>query len=244
MDGLIPISEAFGHYVNATGVDPQKVTVIPESVNLSKFKPTRESAHLRQRLSLAPTDKIMMFHGAIESLKGLDSLLELSAEWLVPTLGVKLVIVGNGSALERLFLIAQRLGIQNRVIFTGWIPHDLIPDVIALCDVGIPMRSRNPANDFVLTSAVLQYWACGKPVLVPRLKEMTRIMEESGGGICFDFGDKAQFQRALRVLLDNEDLRRTLGTIGMKFAAQNYSSTMVGRNLALAVSAFASGESA
>lgn len=244
LDGLIPISEIFGSYVNAAGVDPRKVFVVPESVDLEKFKPVGRTEELRHKWLLAPIDRVVMFHGAIEPLKGLDSLLELCAECLTPTSKTKFVIVGDGSARGRLSRIAQRLGISDRVIFTGWIPNDQIPQVIALCEAGIPMRSPNPANDFVLTSAMLQYWACGKPVLVPRLKEMTRIIEESGGGICFDFGDKAQFRRALRALLDNEDLRRTLGTIGMNFAAQNYSSTMVGRNLALAVSAFASGESA
>lgn len=243
LDGLIPISESFASYLNRVGIDPHKVFVIPESVDLDRFKPVDGNTGLRKRWSLAPSDKVIMFHGTIESAKGLEGLLELCADCLTPTSKTKFVIVGDGGARGRVSRTAQRLGISDRVIFTGWIPNDQIPRVIALCDVGIPMRSPNPANDFVLTIAMLQYWACGKPVLAPRLKEMTRIIEESKGGNSFEFGDKEGFRKALTGLIGDEDLLRTTGGVGRDFVSQNYSSRIVGENLARVVSAFATGDS-
>jgi glycosyltransferase involved in cell wall biosynthesis len=240
LDGLIPISEAFGAYVNSLGIDPHKISIVPESVDLKRFKPVAKSVELMSRWLLAPTDAVIMFHGAIEPLKGLDRLLELYSKCLTPTSRTKLVIIGDGSARVKLSHQAHRLGISDRVIFPGWIPNHEIPLAIALCEIGIPMRSCNPANDFVLTSAMLQYWACGKPVLAPRFREMTRVIEESGGGYSFEFGNEEDFKNALKDLLDSEDLRKTRGEAGRNFVSENYGCESVGRNLARVVSDFAS----
>lgn len=239
LDGLIPISKTFGRYVRAVGVDDSRIVVVPESVDTHSFRPLEPNTALRKRWSLAATDRVLMFHGTVEPLKGLDSLLELSADCLLSSTNTKLVIVGDGSAKRSVLRLADKLGIADRVICTGWVPYDMIPEVIALCDVGIPMRSHNPANDFVLTSAMLQYWACGKPVLAPALKEMERVIDQAGCGLLFDFGDKPGFHRKLNQLLENRELQRSMAKIGREIVADKYDSATVGKELAKAIASFA-----
>jgi glycosyltransferase involved in cell wall biosynthesis len=69
---------------------------------------------------------------------------------------------------------------------------------------------------------------------------MTRVIEESGGGYSFEFGNEEDFKNALKDLLDSEDLRKTRGEAGRNFVSENYGCESVGRNLARVVSDFAS----
>src|SRR5205807_2708612 len=138
---------------------PDKVVTIPESVDTERFSPT-EAREVRIKYGIPSDIVLLMFHGVIEPLKGLDTLLDnfskLDANL---TTKVKLMIIGSGASLRDLRKRASDLGLTDRVIWAGWVPFKRISRFINACDIGLPMRSGNFANNFVVTLALLQYWA-------------------------------------------------------------------------------------
>src|SRR5256885_9320581 len=117
MDELATISGPFEDYVMQSGVSPEMVVTIPESVDTGRFQPM-EAKEIRMRFGIPPDCVLLMFHGVIEPLKGLDTLLDnlskLDANLMAK---VKLMIIGNGASLRDLRKRASQLGLSNTVIW-------------------------------------------------------------------------------------------------------------------------------
>ena len=229
VDGLITISEPFERYVISKGLDGGKIATVLECVDTEIFKTMKPNLDVKEKYNLSQDSIILMYHGTVESPKGLDTLLKFVSPTLQRNKSVKLFIVGDGSALSNLKTLAKNLGISGSIVWTGWIPFSEMVDYINSCDIGIPMRGDNPANNFVVTSALLQYWACCKPVIAPKLEAVEGIVKDGENGYIFDFGKSNGFEEKLTRLLESEELRTTLGKEGRKTVDEKFRSEVIGR---------------
>ena len=242
VDGLATISGPFEDYVRQSGVVPARVVTIPESVDTERFQPM-EAREIRTKFGI-PTDCVLlMFHGVLEPLKGLDVLLDnfskLDADLMTK---VKLMIIGNGASLSDLKKRAFDLGLTNGVIWAGWVPFKIIPQFINACDIGVPMRSGNFANNFVVTLALLQYWACGKPVLAPRMKAIAAIVHDGENGETYDPKNPEEFREKLKLLLTRRADLVGQGIEGRKLVLKAFDKCVVAEDLYLGVTRLLSAE--
>jgi len=231
VDGLATISRRFEEYVKWSGVNPDKIVTIPESVDTETFRPL-EGVDIRTRFGIPQDCVLLMFHGVIEPLKGLGTLLDHLSK-LDPGLQarVKLMIIGNGASLKNLEKKAFDLGLASKIIWTGWVPFTMITRFLNACDIGIPMRSGNFANNFVVTLALLQYWACAKPVLAPRLKAIADVVRDGENGETFDPRSPQEFCAKLNVLLTEESARLRQGIEGRKLVRKSFDKGVVAEQL-------------
>lgn len=148
-DTLLSISHAMKDQLSYEGFDS---TVVPDPVEPANFMPdySRNNA-----------DNIVMFHGLINKNKNVDLIIKVAHK--MPT--VWFWVVGDGPDLERLRSIAPK-----NVVFSGWCDHSKLGEMINKCSIGLALRSENEGNQYVITSAFLQYAAAGKPCLVTRRK--------------------------------------------------------------------------
>ena len=235
IDGIIPISKAFGKYVLSKGISPKKVTTVLECVDTDIFKPEKPSINIRKKYGLSKNDTILMYHGVVEPLKGLDILLKMIARTLKQNKNVKFFFVGDGSSVPKLKVIAKNLEIYDSVVWTNWVFFSEIVDYINSCDIGIPMRSDNFANNFVVTSALLQYWACSKPIIAPRLESFEEVIGDGENGYLFDFDNIKEFEEKLDILIKNAELRKITGENGNMLVNQKFESSKVGNELSSAI---------
>lgn len=98
------------------------------------------------------------------------------------------------------------------------------------------MRSDNPANNFVITSALLQYWAMGKTVLTPKLKVMCEVLEEGENGFLFDMNDPDDFALKLEKMMKRE-LRDRMGAKA-RDSSLKFDSRKVVAELSMAIKCF------
>jgi glycosyltransferase involved in cell wall biosynthesis len=238
VDGVIPISEPFRRYVVSHGVPPDRTVTVPECVDTKLFKPGSPEINLRKKYLLGQNDILVLYHGVIEPLKGLDVLLQLLSENRQYLRNLKFLIIGTGSALPELKRLARRLKISEFIVWIGWVPFSEINDFLNSCDIGIPMRSDNLANHFVVTSALLQYWACAKPVMTPRLEAMEEIVRDGENGYTFSFNAHEEFGQKLQFLLKDREKRRELGQRGREVVLRRYQSVNIGKELCDAIEHF------
>jgi len=164
--------------------------VVPNAVDTSHFKPT--NSNFRER-AFPKNSFVVGFLGVVSVYQGVWKLLEAAKIALATIPTLKILIIGNGSVNESKEF-AKRLGIEDRVIFTGPrpVPYSELPDYINSMDVAVsPLQPFPLYQDYAQPLKVLEYLACGIPVVVTPLREQTRLIREAGSGkVAVGYGAK------------------------------------------------------
>jgi D-inositol-3-phosphate glycosyltransferase len=157
---------------------PEKIGVVPCGVNMELFRPVARAA-ARRELGLTD-EKVLLFVGRIDPLKGIDRLLK--ALPLLPSRErLKLVIIGGDEnsrpEIEKLKKLAVELKIQDSVRFEGLIKHDQLPYYYSAADV-----CTVPSYYESFGLVALEALACGTPVLATDVGDMKNIIRPGETG--------------------------------------------------------------
>ena len=177
--GVLAISRYVADRWGGTGVN---VALVPNCVDLTRFCPGPDPARqaMRERLGLAPEDFAVLFCGRICPEKGPHKLVQ--ALGLIPDPHVKLVIVGSpffdslhqSPFFDQLRQDAAPLG--RRVIFTGFVSNDRMPDHYRAADAAcFPALWDEPAG-----ITAIEAMACGCPVIATESGGMAEYLQDSG----------------------------------------------------------------
>ena len=191
------------------GAPLHKVHVVPAGVDTELFRPMAKS-EARRLLDVAEAN-VVLYVGRIEPLKGLELLLNAAA-LLDDMADTRLIIVGGKPAedieLQRLEVLAERLGIGDSTTFTGTVAQKDLRKYYSASDV------------FVLPSyyesfglAALEAMACGTPVVVSRVGGLSSFVDEGRTGYLIPWRCPEPFAERIRTLLCNSDLREAMGTV-------------------------------
>ena len=154
---VVAVSRQLGAKVEALGVDPGRIEVIPTGVNPEVFHP-RERRLCREQLGLPVDGPLMLYVGRIERAKGVFDLLDAFAKVSAEHPEVRLALIGGGSADEELGRRATVLG--PRVIIGGQRPISEVPLWLGACDLlTLPSWAEGTPN------VILEALACGRRVV-------------------------------------------------------------------------------
>ena len=172
-----------------------KIKIIPNGVDARRF-PSFSLEEARGRLSLpfSATDFVIGFAGSLKERHGIRLLLEAFHLFQDINPDSGLIIVGSGVLEEQLKSQASLFGIEDRVIFTGFVPHTEVASYLAACDVlyGIvhPELPSNPIKCF-------EYLASGRPIITTYSPEL-RFVGEIGAGLILEEYSAAGILKALQ----------------------------------------------
>ncbi len=196
--------------------EASKIEVIAAGVDLDLFKPI-DKAQARQRLGLGD-EKIILYVGRIEKLKGLDILLNTVAQ-LEDTTDTKLLIVGgkleDDDELNRLKSLTIELGIEEKVTFIGSVNQGLLPDFYSAADVFV-LPSYYESFGLVALEAM----ACGTPVVVSRVGGLKTFIRNGETGYLIPWRCPEPFAQRIDMLLENPALRESMGRAARAKALQ------------------------
>ncbi len=234
-DRLVVRGTGHKQYLLARGI--QRVTVIQDGVDLNDFQP-QDSAELRRSLGLndcltvglvgsvtwTPRHKMAYGWELIEVLR------------ILADLPVKGVLIGAGSGLGRLKSLAKQLGLEDRILFLGWIPHDQLPRYLSVMDVCLSTQSNDLVGQVRTTGKLPLYMAAGRYVLATDVGE-ARLVLPSEMLIPYegikDNAYPARLADRIRALMDDR-ARLTLGALNRKIARDYFDySQLVGKLAAL-----------
>jgi D-inositol-3-phosphate glycosyltransferase len=192
--------------VRLYGADTDRIEILPPGVDHAVFSPgSREAA----RAALGhPGERVLLFVGRIQPLKGLDLAVRTLAEIEDATLWV----VGGPSGTEgpsevaRVKALARALGVAGRVLFLPPQPHHHLADYYRAADVClVPSRSES----FGLVA--LEAAACGTPVVASAVGGLRSIVEDGQTGFLVEDRDSLDWATPVALLLDDADLAATMG---------------------------------
>jgi teichuronic acid biosynthesis glycosyltransferase TuaC len=171
-DGLITVAAALKDSLVGLGVEPARVTVLRNGVDLDLFRPPDDRARLRAELGLARTTLLSVGH--LIERKGHHLVIAALAE--LPQ--AELLIVGEGPEDAALKALARAQGLADRVRFMGALPHHALPRLYAAADALVLASSREG-----WANVLLEAMACGTPVVATRIWGTPEVVTERAAGV-------------------------------------------------------------
>lgn len=209
-DHVIAVSEQVADYVHSVATDTP-VTVVPNGVSTEAHKSPDDVTLWKEKFaSGTDAELIIGFVGSIRPWHGVHMLIDALAELVNRGMKVSLVLVGdNQMMLETLTQQCERLGIAERVIFTGPLPFETIPSVMAAIDI---LVAPYPEMDEFYFSPlkVFEYMAAGKPIVASRIGQITDILTHEKNGLLVAPGKSVEIANAIARLNDDKELRHRL----------------------------------
>jgi len=212
------------HLVRIHGLPAEKIHIVPDGTDSQTFRPDCDTTGLRARLGIPEDAPVLVFHGDIKHDDGVDILIEAMAIVVAARPDARLLILGGGSpyfdAVCRPMI--ERLGLGKNVVLPGWIPHADVPGVLCACDIGAMTLRATLNHDHYLSFKLFEYWGCGKPVVVTKLKAIGEIARDGENALVVRTGDVEGFARAFLRLLADKDLAAHLGHAGRELVVREY----------------------
>lgn len=188
----------------AMGIPERKILVLPNGVSLAEFQTPADGQPVRVKHQLL--DSIVIgFVGWFVEWHRLDRLIAVFARCGERHPNLKLMLVGEGELKEPLASAAERLGIRDRVLFTGAVPRKEIPSYIGAMDICVVPHS----NEYRSPIKLFEYMGQGKAVLAPRTDAIAMAVNSGINGLLFD--SEEELFAALDRLTRDPGLRERLG---------------------------------
>jgi glycosyltransferase involved in cell wall biosynthesis len=212
-DAVVAVSRIGADSLPPLGADPAKLLVNPNGVDPARFHPGLDGTALRRRLGFEERHVVCGFLGTFTRWHGVLFLAERIPKALAAQPDARFLFMGDGDLRSAVEDHLRRAGVADRAVFTGLIPHGAVPEHLAACDVLIsphlPFEDGTPF--FGSPTKLFEYMAMGKPVLASNLGQIGEVIEDGKSGILYGPGNADEFDRRLRPLLADAELRRRLG---------------------------------
>ena len=156
------ISEGFRRSMERQGVPPEKIRLLPNSIDLDFIRPESKVNGFRQRHGLAADAVVVMYSGSVGMKQGLETLMDAAALIRADS-RILLVIVGEGPPLNELKARASRDRLRN-VLFLPLQPRETLSEQLAAADI-LVITQRRAVTDIVFPGKLLYYMAAGRPIV-------------------------------------------------------------------------------
>ena len=164
-------------YEERLGKRMEPSLIIPSGVDLDIFTP-RDRTAMRERLGFEDEEVVIGYVGVLSRERELDFALRALRELRARSGRYRLLLVGDGDDRRRLQGEAAEMGLKDAALFAGRVDYGDVPSYISACDFGL---CHLPDTLFFRQSfpmKVLEYAACGVPVLASRIRAHEEIAEE------------------------------------------------------------------
>ncbi|SEP36116.1 TIGR04063 family PEP-CTERM/XrtA system glycosyltransferase [Nitrosovibrio sp. Nv6] len=198
VDAITTICEGLRGDILGRGIAPEKVTVIPNAVNIENFSVgDKRDQQLAEELGLEGKP-LVGFIGSFYAYEGLSVLLQALPEMLSGNPDIRVLLVGGGPQEKELKAITTQLGLEDKVIFTGRVPHAQVQRYYNLIDILVYPRLRMRLTDLVTPLKPLEAMAQGRLVMASDVGGHLELIQDGETGILFRAGDPHAL--ALKVL--------------------------------------------
>jgi glycosyltransferase involved in cell wall biosynthesis len=175
-DRVITINEPIEDLLVGRGLDRAKSTIIMNAVDEVRF--ANDSTASELSVSKDHEKFVMMYHGTLTNIYGLDIAIEALALAHHQMPGAELWILGAGPEQGMLASLAEARGLSSKVRLVGQVPAREIPAWLSQCDAGILPIRRDVFLDFAFPNKLPEFIIAGKVVLVSRLKTIRHYFGE------------------------------------------------------------------
>jgi len=202
--------------INMFGEDRVQAPVeaVSNGIDLSKFQPGPADKAIYKKFGIPKNKQVVTYVGRIDAEKHLGILLQAFAKIATPDR--HLLIVGDGTDIERQRNLAYHLRIAGHTTFTGRVSDD---EIIQLHKVGDVFAMPSPAE--LQSIATLEAMASGKPVVAVRAGALAELCRNNVNGVLCEKDDVDAIAAGIDKILNNDTLRKEYSTASLEIAKKH-----------------------
>ena len=227
---VFTICEGLRGDIIGRGISDAKVTVIPNAVDIQTFQlSSAPDAALGLRLGLAGKT-VLGFVGSFYAYEGLDLLLEAFQQLVARRTDLRLLLVGGGPQEANLKDQACQLGIADRVIFTGRVPHGEVSRYYDQIDLLAYPRHSMRLTELVTPLKPLEAMAQGRIYVASDVGGHKELIRNGETGYLFPSGDPGSLAEVIDRALSEREGWGAMRLAGRAFVedVRNWSNSVAG----------------
>ena len=217
LDGIFVISTALRDYYISKGVDKEKIQIINMTVDPYRFIGLSKSS--------TPSRKYIAYCGNVSNTKdGLDKLIISFAQISKDFPDICLYVIGQGSIKEKNSNVdlINRLGITDKVVFTGKIAAAQIPQLLIDAEMCVLARPDSLQSKCGFPTKLGEYLLTGNPVVVTNVGDIPLFLEDMESALISSSDDNEEFARKMRWVLENPGASKIIGQRGADVALKHF----------------------
>lgn len=203
-DYVLPVTQVLAEHLIREGVDPQRIRVIPNAINPAHYVQLPSTSEAKQALGLSGR-LVVGFTGFVREWDRLDRIVAWIAKQPVDR-NVHLLVIGDGPARAEIEACAARLGVADRLSFTGAVPRARVPALSTAFDVALQTALVPYASPLCL----FEYLALSKAIVAPDQPNHHEILAHGINALLYDPEDPQGIERALETLAADAGLREQI----------------------------------
>jgi glycosyltransferase involved in cell wall biosynthesis len=237
VDWAVTNSKAGRSYLIERGIDPSRVKVIYNGVNLHRLNAANEKVcEIRQKLGVPPSGKVVGMVATLFPVKNHAMFLIAAARIYRVNPDTRFALVGDGPLRTQLESLSHNLGLDSRITFFG--DQRDVGAYLAAFDIAVLTSETEGCSNFLLEAM-----AMGKPVVATDVGGNRELVYYGKSGVLVPPRDAEALSDALAYLLANPTLAQSMGQMGReivitRFCLENmvsqyeslYEDTLQGKN--------------
>lgn len=217
---VVVVTESFRTRVIEKGVDPWRVHVIPNGVEVTRYYRDAAATPPVDPLVRRDGEMLVGYLGNFGAGQNLHAVLDAAELLAAETPAVRFVLAGDGPQGSELRERAARL---PNVSVIAPIPKDATRAFYNACDVCLVPLAPIPVFQETVPSKLFEILACERPLVASLDGEGRAIVEASGGGLVRRPGDAAGIADGIRALRAADPARLAeMGRLGRAFVERHY----------------------
>tara|TARA_A100001011_G_C14321005_1_gene850617 strand:+ start:8010 stop:9230 length:1221 start_codon:yes stop_codon:yes gene_type:complete len=225
---VVTLTYAFKKNLVNRGIDTNKIDVVRNGVDISRYQPMERCAKLADKHNIK-NSFVIGYVGTHGMAHGLSNVLVV-AEKLKHRKNICFLFVGAGADRESLIKLSSSLNLPN-TIFLPMQPKEEMPSIWSLCDVALVHLKDNPAFSEVIPSKIFEAMSMGLPILLNLPNGEARdIIESEHTGIWVPPEDPEALVKSIKILIDDKNLRDQISR-NCVAAAPKYSRSQQARKM-------------
>jgi len=210
VDHVVVLGPNLVRYAEWMGVDDYKVSTCPLGIDLKTFRATRPPEDVRNEFGISPSDKVIIFVGRLEHVKGIARLLKVANSLSNRFQNLKFLIVGDGPLRSKLSKYSN-----PHIIFTGW--RNDVADLINASDIFVL-----PSISEGLPMSILEAYALAKPVIATNVGVISDLVINSETGLLVSPENDKRLEEGIVHLMQNPGIAHEMGVAGQMNVVANY----------------------
>jgi PEP-CTERM/exosortase A-associated glycosyltransferase len=216
-DHVTTICEGLKAEIIARGVAEERVTVIPNAVDIGEFRfGTPADEQLKRDLGLAGRT-VIGFIGSFYAYEGLDLLVQSLPRILEARADARLLLVGGGPQEQALRAAVRQAGLQDKVVFTGRVPHSEVQRYYSVVDVFAYPRHSMRLTELVTPLKPLEAMAQGQLLVASDVGGHRELIRDGQTGMLFKADNVEALADAVLRMLDERSRWPQIRAQGRKF---------------------------
>jgi glycosyltransferase involved in cell wall biosynthesis len=214
---IVTVSRYSAHkLVRLYGVDEEKIRIVPNGVDLQRFKPVEGFEQIKE--GIVGKDKyLVLFVGRLVPRKGLHFLIEAAKKVIKKNRDVVFLVVGDGPLKNHLISYSKEVGVIDNFIFLGDVDDKTLPSLYNCADL-LALPSVQEGQGISL----LEAQATAKPVVAFNVSAVNEAVINKKTGLLIK-PNSSELAKAIFHLLSNSTLREEMGRSGREFVRKNFS---------------------